>query len=213
MKRSKKRLVTVGIPTYNRLKYLKEAVASALAQTYPELEVLISQNPHPDPRVRNEISDYCRQMSKLDSRIRYQLLGRDLGPPANFNAIADAARGDYIMMIGDDDRLLPQAIEKLTAAAEGDTSLVFCNRYIIDAAGRRNLERTRIHAAELGRDRIGGGRVVDTEICAWQQATQTEASLIRRRDFVEIRFREDIDAPDIEFYIVLARRGGMFQFV
>ena len=38
--------VTIGIPTYNRLNYLKEAVSSALAQTYPNIEILISQNPH-----------------------------------------------------------------------------------------------------------------------------------------------------------------------
>ncbi len=38
-------LVTVAIPTYSRLNYLKEAVTSALAQTYPNLEILISQDP------------------------------------------------------------------------------------------------------------------------------------------------------------------------
>lgn len=213
MKRNKKALVTVGIPTYSRLNYLKEAVASAVAQSYPQLEVLISQNPHSISSVRDEIAAYCRHMSRLDSRIRHRLLSRDIGPPGNFNAIADAARGDYIMMIGDDDRLLPHAIERLMGAVDEHTSLAFCNRYIIDAAGRRSAERTRIHAAELGRDKIAAGPVGDAEICAWQQATQTENSLIRRRDFVELRFREDIDAPDIEFYIFLARRGGTFKFV
>ena len=48
--------VTIGIPTYDRLHYLREAVASALAQTYPNIEILISQNPHRDRHIREEIA-------------------------------------------------------------------------------------------------------------------------------------------------------------
>jgi glycosyltransferase involved in cell wall biosynthesis len=213
MKQDGSTLVTIGIPTYSRIKYLKEAVASALAQTYENIEVLISQNPHRDGRIRDEIAGYCANMGKWDPRVRHQLLPRDVGPPANFNAIADAASGEFIMMIGDDDRLLPNAIETLIRAAGEETVLVFSNRYIIDAEGRRDWERTRVHAVELGRDRIAPGKVPDAEICSWQQAAQTEASLMRTREFVRLRFREDIDAPDIEFFILLARQRGGFAFV
>jgi glycosyltransferase involved in cell wall biosynthesis len=214
MKRIAGPLVTIGIPTYCRIGYLKEAVASALAQTYPNIEVLISQNPHKDIRVREEIAAYCKNAAELDARIRYRLLPCNVGPPANFNAIADAAKGEYLMMIGDDDRLLPNAIDTLVRATDKETPLVFSNRYIIDEEGRRDAERTRNHASELGRDRIAAGKVANPEICAWQQATQTESSLIRTRDFTQLRFQEDIDAPDIEFFISLARlRLGGFIFV
>src|SRR5277367_3970820 len=91
--------VTIGIPTYNRLHYLKQSTASALAQDYPNLEILISQNPHPDAAIREPIAEYCRKLAASDSRIRYQLLPKDNGPPANFNTVGDAARGEYLMMI------------------------------------------------------------------------------------------------------------------
>ena len=117
--------MTIGIPTYSRLPYLKESTGSALAQTYPNLEILISQNPHPNPVVRKQIEGYCRELANRDSRVRYQLLPRDIGPPANFNAIADAASGEFLMMIGDDDRFLPNAIERLAGAVGPETDAGF----------------------------------------------------------------------------------------
>ena len=54
--------VTIGIPTYNRLHYLKQSAASALAQDYPNLEILISQNPHPNPVIREPIERYCQEV-------------------------------------------------------------------------------------------------------------------------------------------------------
>jgi glycosyltransferase involved in cell wall biosynthesis len=86
--------VTVGIPTYNRLCYLKEAVASALAQTYPKIELLISHNPCPQRDIRERIAAYCKDLAAHDSRVRYQLRAENLGPPANFQWIVDNARGD-----------------------------------------------------------------------------------------------------------------------
>src|SRR6202000_925436 len=75
--------VTIGIPTYSRLPYLKEAVASSIAQTHPNIEIFISQNPHSDRRVPEEIADYCSSLR--DSRIRYQLQARNLGQQPNHN--------------------------------------------------------------------------------------------------------------------------------
>jgi len=191
---------------------LRESAASALAQNYSNLEILISQNPHPNPSIRNEISDYCRKLAAEDSRVRHQLLPRDVGPPANFNAIADAARGEYLMMIGDDDRFLPGAIERLAEAIGPRTVLSFGKRYLIDSEGKRlELEQsTRAAGWFEAQCRVPDGRLVNPELWAWQQAMGTETSLIRTEDFRRIRFRESIDMPDLEFFISLARERSEF---
>ncbi len=45
MSRESNPLVTIGIPTYNRGdRYLRQAVQSGLAQTYPNLEIVVSDN-------------------------------------------------------------------------------------------------------------------------------------------------------------------------
>jgi glycosyltransferase involved in cell wall biosynthesis len=206
-------LVTIGIPTYSRFPYLKQAVASAQAQTYWNIEILISQNPHNDPVVTSTIARYCEGLSAQDSRVRYQLHPRNLGPPANFNSIADAARGDYLALIGDDDRLMSNAIERMVSVFDSNTAVVFTNRHIIDAAGQRVATKTCEFTKGYGRERLQAGKVPNPEVCAWQQASQTECSLVRTTDFRRIRFREDIDMPDVVFFILLAREGGEFLFL
>lgn len=203
--------VTLGIPTYSRLHYLKESAESALSQAYPNLEILISQNPHPNQTIRENIADYCRELAAKDSRVRYQLLPRDLGSPANFNAIADRARGEYLMMIGDDDRYLPDAVQRLASALAPETVLVFGKRYIIDSAGKRSVNNPETQPGGLPPP--PAGRLANPEPWAWQQAMVTETSLIRTRDFRRLRFRENVDIPDIEFFILLARERGEFIFI
>jgi glycosyltransferase involved in cell wall biosynthesis len=203
--------ITVGIPTYNRLNYLKESTASALAQTYPNMEILISQNPHPDRLVLGQIADYCQTLARSDSRIRYQLLDRDVGPPANFNAIANAAGGNYLMMIGDDDRLLPDAVDNLGEKVSPSTALAFGKRHVINSDGKRVESYSEVQPGGFGAPPVG--RLANPEFWAWQQAMATETSLIRTRDFRRIPFRENVDMPDMEFFILLARERGEFNFV
>jgi len=203
--------VTIGIPTYNRLHYLKQSTASALAQDYPNLEILISQNPHPDAAIREPIAEYCRKLAASDSRIRYQLLPKDNGPPANFNTVGDAARGEYLMMIGDDDHLLPNAIQNLASAVGPETILVFGKRYVIDSEGVRL--KSYIGTQPGGWGPPPAGRLANPEPWAWQQAMATETSLMRTEVFRRLRFREYVDMPDMEYFILLAREGGEFIFM
>lgn len=213
MMASRSTRVTIGITTYGRLRYLKEAVSSAQAQTYANIEILISQNPHPETAVARAITEYCREIVASDSSVRFQLNPKDVGVPANFNAIADAATGEYLLFIGDDDRLLPKSIETMVDAIEPDTSMVFANHYVIDADGivlkQMSLDLTRRYS----RDLIPPGKVATPQIVAWQQAPCIESSLIRSSDFRRIRFDEKIDVPDIEFFILLSREPGAFVFL
>src|SRR5688572_24981692 len=111
-------LVTIAIPTYDRLEYLKEAVASARTQTHGEIEILIG-----DDGTSREIEDWSTAISSLDSRVRYQRNQRNLGMADNWNALADAARGEFIVIIGDDDRLLPNFVQSLVKLIHADVSV------------------------------------------------------------------------------------------
>lgn len=206
------KLVTIGIPTYNRLHYLKEAVESALAQTYPHIEVIISQNPYKDESVTQSISAWCQEIARQHPRVRYQLNPRNIGSPANFNAIADAAQGEYLAFIGDDDRLLPNFVEKLLPAMQPDTNLAFSNHYMINSDGKRMQRLTEHFTKKYGRDRLTSGEV-NSQIAAWQATIPFFACLMQTKDFQQIRFREDIGTPDWEFFILLAEKGSRFVFV
>src|SRR5918911_1825747 len=101
-------LVSIAIPTFNRLDYLKEAVASALAQTYERVEVLIG-----DDGREEAIRAWGEEIARRDARVRYRRNPYNLGLAGNWNALADAARGEFLVIIGDDDRLLPEFVETL----------------------------------------------------------------------------------------------------
>lgn len=213
--------VTVGIPTYNRLAYLKEAVDSVLCQHYPDYELLISQNPCDDQRTLIETADYCARLSKRDSRVRYQLRAQNFGPPENFQWLVDNARGDYVLLIGDDDHLMPNALEVLTRGIAPGVVVSFGRRHIIDEHGQRQPrcvgpekpDPTFFGGWPFSQYEVPGGRLADAELWAWRQAMGVETSLVRTADFRRVRYREDVDMPDLEFFIALSREGGDFVFV
>ena len=205
-------LVTIAIPTYNRLNYLKEAVASALAQTYPQVEILISQNPSEDPKVTTAISEWCESLGRQHPQVRYQQNRSNLGLAGNWNALADAAQGEYLTFVGDDDRLLPQFVETLVNSMQSDTLVAFANHYIINTLGDRLEAESYQHTQRYRRDRIAPGLVAHPQAWAWQNSIPIAAALMRTKDVQRLRFREDSNTIDIELFIRLAQEKGSFIF-
>ena len=58
------KLITVYIPTYNRLKFLKRAVNSVLSQSYQNFELIIVDDCSQDKTV-----EYLKKLSSNDERI------------------------------------------------------------------------------------------------------------------------------------------------
>jgi len=130
-------LVTIAIPTYNRKDYLRLAVESALAQTHKEIEILISDNASTDGT-----ASYLRGLH--DPRIVIIEQPTNLGMVGNFNACLTNARGEFFLMLSDDDVLKPHAIEELAGPmmhGEGSIpaeriGLTWCPCTIIDSVGK-----------------------------------------------------------------------------
>ena len=94
---SMQRLVTVGIPTFNRASgYLRGAIESALAQSYSNIEVIVSDNGSTD-----HTPDIVRSFN--DPRLIYFRQESNIGQLNNTNFIVQKARGDYLLIYHDDD--------------------------------------------------------------------------------------------------------------
>lgn len=129
--------ITIAIPTLNRCKYLLEALHSALAQTYTNIEVVVSDNASTD--------NTLEQLSTItDPRLRVLKQLRNLGMTGNFNAALEVASGEYFLLLSDDDILAPDAIERLSVPFRGlvpdldpaSVGLSWSPCVIIDAAGK-----------------------------------------------------------------------------
>lgn len=90
-------LVTIGIPTFNRANSnLSFTINSAVNQDYPNIEIIVSDNCSIDNT--EEIVK-----SFKDKRIKYIKQTKNIGANNNYNACLNAAKGDYFLLLHDDD--------------------------------------------------------------------------------------------------------------
>ena len=120
-------LVSVIMPTYNGGKFLSATIDSILAQTYPHLELLITDDASTDPNTIRLLQDYERR----DSRVKVEYLTGNHGPGYARNQSISRAQGRYIAFCDSDDRWFPDKLERQIAfMAEKDCALS-CTSYII----------------------------------------------------------------------------------
>ena len=102
---SREPLVTIGIPTYNRVLLVGRAIDSALAQDYPQLEIIVSDNASTDGTAQA-----CRERAAGDRRLRYARQPHNIGATRNFEEVLRLASGEYFMWLGDDDWIDPNYV-------------------------------------------------------------------------------------------------------
>lgn len=129
-------LVSIGLPTYNRPAQLKSALAGIVAQSYRNLEIIVSDNASPG----DETDLVVREFMRSDPRIRYHRHPENRGQIFNFQFVLDQARGDYFLWAADDDwrhaDYVQALLEQMTAAP--DASLAFCDFNELDLDGNRH---------------------------------------------------------------------------
>lgn len=104
-------LVTIICLCYNHERFIKEALDSVMAQTYPNLEIIIVDDYSTDNSVEI-IAAYCQ----AHPFIRFISTGSNKGNCAAFNEGWRSASGEFIIDFATDDVLLPDRVEKQVAA-------------------------------------------------------------------------------------------------
>ncbi|HVE81256.1 MAG TPA: hypothetical protein VND93_00345, partial [Myxococcales bacterium] len=97
-------------------------------------------------------------------------------------------------------------------AATGGADVAFADHWLIDGEGRRLEEATKEHSRRYERDRMSPG-LVDAEAYVWKNSFPACASLMRTEVLRRLRFREDLNTPEVELFARLAAEGGRFVFV
>lgn len=119
-------LVSIVMATYNGGLYLREQLDSVLAQTYPNLELVITDDGSTDDTV-SILKEYAARFK----HIRLLTDGPNVGYVKNFERGCLAAKGDFIALCDQDDWWHPQKIEKLVAAI-GNASIVYSDSELCD---------------------------------------------------------------------------------
>jgi len=114
--------VSVIIPAHNAAAFIGEAIASALNQTYRNVEIIVVNDGSTD--------DTLRVLAPFADRIA--LFEQSEGCPAKArNRGARAASGSWLAFLDADDVWLPHKLERQLSRIEPDTVLVYSNRYNI----------------------------------------------------------------------------------
>ena len=102
-----KELVSVIMPTFNASKFLADSIDSILAQTYSNLELLITDDCSSD-----ETCNILEEYAKKDKRVKVEYLKENYGPGVARNKSIQRAKGRYIAFCDCDDRWMPEKLEK-----------------------------------------------------------------------------------------------------
>jgi len=136
---SQEALVSVIIPTYNRPAYLKEAIESAIQQTYQNIEIIVADDCGPASAENQKIVEAFQE-----PRVIFRRNQTNVGVTQNFANAIKQARGKYIASLNDDDMWNKDFLEKLVPPLEAnpDLALAFCDHYVIDETGAINYPET-----------------------------------------------------------------------
>jgi glycosyltransferase involved in cell wall biosynthesis len=124
--------VTVLIPTYNGGRLVLEALASAQAQTFADLDILVGEDASTD-----DTPARLEEAAAGDPRVTILHRERNLGYFGNPIDLLERASGEYVKFILHDDLIAPTCVERLVAGMEIDPSvkLAFSRRTFIDEHG------------------------------------------------------------------------------
>ncbi len=131
--------VSICVPTYNGARYLKACLSSALAQSFPDFELLVVDDCSTDDSVA-----IAKDIAKNDPRVRIETGVRNVGMVNNWNRAIELAGGEWIKFLFQDDVLAPTCVEALLARAETHKSLFSaCFRNFLVEAGTPESSLTR----------------------------------------------------------------------
>lgn len=204
-------LVTVAIPTYRRPEMLRSAIESALAQTYTNTEVLVSDSEGSDEAAAL-VAGYG------DPRLRYRRNDRETNGLENALAMYRDARGELVATLHDDDEWEPRFLEVMVAPLVADPSLVltFADHWVMDAGGRILPEWTERNTRERGRAGLAEGRYQPfTRLALVYRAVFFVAATVFRNHTIDWDDVPPEIAPPYEVWLayLACRDGGAAYYV
>ncbi|MEB3336322.1 MAG: glycosyltransferase [Leptolyngbyaceae bacterium] len=187
-------LVSIIIPSYNAELYISEAIASALDQTYPNIEVIVVDDGSSDRSIE--------VIQSFGDRIRFEAISHRGACAARNRGLA-LSRGEFIQFLDADDALLPHKIEtQLPILISGQADLVFCNGYLFgDDRPQRPIKKLLGLPTPIG---------IDPFIYCLSNGFGTEGPLHRRSLLSQVKgFRENlIGAQEFDLHVRLGAIGA-----
>ena len=124
--------LTIGLPVYNGEKFIAESIEALLGQSYPDFELLISDNASTD-----STGDISRGYEKQDSRVRYFRQPQNIGLAPNHNFVVERASGELFKWAAGDDLYARDLVERCVDALDKYPDVVLAHAWTakVDPSG------------------------------------------------------------------------------
>jgi glycosyltransferase involved in cell wall biosynthesis len=129
---AKKPRVSVGMPVYNREKYLGATIEAHLNQTFGDFELILTDNASTD---RSE--DVCRAYAAKDPRVKYFRNPQNLGAAGNYARCFELSSGEYFRWTPSDDLVSPNLLARAVQILDADPTVMvaYGRTKLIDGQG------------------------------------------------------------------------------
>ncbi len=127
---------SVVMPVYNTPeRWLRRAIDSVRAQTYPHWELCIADDASTEPHLRPLLQDYAL----ADQRIKVTFREKNGHISASSNSALELVTGEFVVLLDHDDEIAPHALYEVAVAlnARPDTDYLYSDEDKIDEEGRR----------------------------------------------------------------------------
>jgi glycosyltransferase involved in cell wall biosynthesis len=201
--------VTVLIAAHEAEPFVGNAVASALAQTFRDIEVLVV-----DDGSRDRTADAARAAAGGDPRLSVIRLSRNRGVSAARNAGLRAARGRWIAPLDADDAFAAQRLAQLVCDAERLGADLLADDVV---AVRGGVQAVGGFAAPLRGRRPDAAQFVALDVLGSDAMSVGYMKPLMRRAFLDrcgLEYPEDVYAgEDFHFYVRCLLHGAQLRFV
>lgn len=196
--------VSVIIPTRNRPEFLRQSVASVLAQSVPAFETIVV-NDASDSRFTREME----QIADFSSHIRLYHLPSHMGRSYSRNFGLDRATGDFVLFLDDDDLLDPEMLSTSLHFFQDpaiDVVTCFCKVSYLPRSGRKKLPRVS-YLFDCTEKEVSLSEQNFLEeapfSCIWRSCPPIHSSLIRKSSLDGMQFPEDLNTGE-DWYLWLS---------
>ena len=107
----RRRSISIALPVFNGVNYLRDALDSICAQTFTDFEVVICDNASTD-----ETLDICQKYARLDSRFKVTRSELFLPQAENVNRAVDLCSAEWVKLFCHDDMMVPECMATLDRA-------------------------------------------------------------------------------------------------
>jgi glycosyltransferase involved in cell wall biosynthesis len=203
-------LVTIIVTVFKRVEFLREALESALAQTFESYEIIVTDDANTEAA-----KTICESVSNT-KRVRYRSNIQRLGVALNLRVALLEARGKYIAILNDDDYWEPTFLARLVLPLEQNSQrvLAFSDHWVMLQDGKVDMEQTSRNTKIFKRDCLAEGELRNTTELTLNKTIPLVQAAVFRRDALDADLLVTDVSGAYDFWItcLLAVSGQPFYY-